>query len=86
MREQLRAGLVTEEAAASALRTTRYMVDQRYSHGGPLSDAAWRLRGAITSYDALYGALAETLSVPLLMTDKRLAGAPGLPREVEVVA
>jgi predicted nucleic acid-binding protein len=61
-------------------------VDQRYPHTGSLADAAWELRDNVTFYDALYVALAAALDVPLLTADARLARAPGLPCQVEVVA
>ena len=38
----------------------------------------WELRDNLTSYDASYVALAEALGCPLVTTDGRLTGAPGL--------
>jgi predicted nucleic acid-binding protein len=43
----------------------------------PLVERAWRLRGAITAYDAWYVALAEAIDAPLATLDHRLASAPG---------
>ena len=43
------------------------------------------LRDNSTFYDALYVALADVLSAPLLTADHRLAGAPGLPCAIELV-
>lgn len=37
----------------------------------------WALRGAVTSYDAWYVALAEAMGVPLATVDSRLSRAPG---------
>ena len=37
----------------------------------------WALRGDLTSYDAWYVALAETLNCPLLTLDRRLSRAAG---------
>jgi predicted nucleic acid-binding protein len=37
----------------------------------------WELRENLSAYDATYVAVAETLDVPLLTADARLAGAPG---------
>lgn len=45
----------------------------------------WELRGNVTPYDACYVALAEALDCPLLTGDARLARAPGLACEVELV-
>ena len=40
-----------------------------------LLEKAWALRGNITPYDAMYVALAQTLEVPLITADARLARA-----------
>ncbi len=39
---------------------------------------AWARRGHLTIADALYVVLAEHLGAPLVTTDERLAGSPGL--------
>jgi predicted nucleic acid-binding protein len=46
---------------------------------------AWELRTNLAAYDALYVALAERLSAPLLTADAHLAWAPGLRCSVEVL-
>lgn len=51
----------------------------------PLLRRAYELRANITSYDAVYVALAEALECVLLTTDARLARAPGLRCPVEVI-
>ncbi|MBD8057854.1 type II toxin-antitoxin system VapC family toxin [Cellulomonas sp. JH27-2] len=51
----------------------------------PLLGRAWELRANVSSYDAVYVALAEGLDCPLLTRDARLAGAPGLRTRIEVV-
>ncbi len=51
----------------------------------PLAERAWTLRHNLSFYDALYVALADRLDVPLLTGDARLARAPGLPCEIELV-
>ncbi len=43
----------------------------------PLGDRVWELRGAVTTYDAWYVALAESLDAPLVTLDGRLARASG---------
>ena len=45
----------------------------------------WELRDNVTPYDAAYVALAEALGVPLLTADARLANAPGIRCEVELL-
>lgn len=49
-----------------------------------LLDRIWQLRGPLTPYDAAYVVLSETLAVPLVTTDRRLARARG--HRAEVVA
>jgi predicted nucleic acid-binding protein len=85
LRRRVAAGVLRAELAEGALRALDTLVVERYPHG-PLAPAAWRLRHNITYYDALYVALAARLGVPLLTADKRLANAPGLPCEVEVIS
>lgn len=43
----------------------------------PVAERVWSLRGNLSSYDACYVALAESLDVPLATLDRRLAKAPG---------
>jgi predicted nucleic acid-binding protein len=43
-----------------------------------LIDRIWQLRHNLTSYDAAYVALAESLDIPLVTADARLAGSPGI--------
>ena len=47
---------------------------------------AWELRNNLTPYDAVYVALAEVLDATLVTTDARIARAPGLRAEVDVVS
>ena len=48
-------------------------------------DRAWELRANATVYDAIYVALAELLDAPLVTADRKLAKAPGIRCDVEVV-
>ena len=43
----------------------------------PFAARVWALRGNLTSYDAWYVALAETLDCPLVTLDRRLSRATG---------
>ena len=51
----------------------------------PLLPRVWELRHNLTVYDACYVALAEAIDQPLLTADRRLANAPGLRCEIEVL-
>jgi predicted nucleic acid-binding protein len=85
LRRRVAARRLERDVAAAALRAITDLVHERYPHG-PLAPVAWSLRHTLTYYDALYIALAARLHVPLLTADARLAGAPDLPCEVELVA
>lgn len=50
----------------------------------PFAERVWALRTNLTCYDAWYVALAETLAVPLLTLDRRIARASGTDCEVIV--
>ncbi|GAA5135724.1 type II toxin-antitoxin system VapC family toxin [Pseudonocardia adelaidensis] len=85
LRRRVAAGELPAELAEGALRALDTLVVDRYPHG-PLAPAAWRLRHNFSYYDALYVALAARLGATLLTGDNRLANAPGLPCEVEVIS
>ena len=52
----------------------------------PLLPRIWALRDNLTAYDAAYVALAEAIGAPLLTADRKLARAPGIDCEVELLA
>jgi predicted nucleic acid-binding protein len=56
----------------------------RYPHG-PLLPRIWELRDNLTAYDAAFVALAETLNVPLITRDRRIANAPGHDARIELI-
>ncbi len=58
---------------------------RRVSHRVLLA-RCWELRDNRTVYDASYVALAEQLEATLVTADTRLAGAPGLRCEIDLVA
>ncbi len=52
----------------------------------PLLARCWELRDNLTVYDASYVALAELLEAVLLTADERIARAPGIECEVELLS
>jgi predicted nucleic acid-binding protein len=76
---------VTPADAEVLLAAAPTLVDHRYEMTGGLALAAWTRRDNLTFYDALYVALAEALSVPLLTADNRLRRTPALRCVVEEV-
>jgi predicted nucleic acid-binding protein len=68
----------------AALRDLTDLPVDRTRHT-PLLPRCWELRQNVTVYDAAYVALAELFDVRLLTGDSRLARAPGLHCEVELV-
>lgn len=78
------AGELDERRARFALDDLGAMPIERAPHT-PLLERCWELRHNLTVYDAAYVALAELVRAPLLTGDERLAKAPGLPCEVEVL-
>jgi predicted nucleic acid-binding protein len=77
-------GLATP-IAAQALADLVALAITRYPHD-TLVHRMWQLRGNLTVYDACYVALAESLSVPLVTCDGRLASAPGNRATIELIA
>ena len=84
LRRTVRLGEISAKAARAALTDLMEMRLQRVSHH-LLAGRAWELRENVSFYDALYVALAEELQAPLLTLDARLAEAPGVRAEIEVV-
>ncbi len=84
LRGVVRAGELSPRAARGALDDLLEMRLQRVSHH-LLADRAWDLRQNVSFYDGLYVALAEQLEAPLLTLDARLAKAPGVRAEIELV-
>ena len=83
-RRQARAGRADERRCALALRDLRD-VPVRIAPHRPLLARAWELRASVTTYDALYVALAEALGCALLTADARLARSPGIRCACEVL-
>jgi len=84
VRRALRIGLIRPERAAQALADLASLPLRRVGHTSLLR-RAWELRDNLSAYDATYVALAEHLRAPLLTADVRLAGAPGVRCDVQLV-
>lgn len=65
-------GLIPDSLANSAQRDL-FRLDVQLYPFSPLADRVWSLRSNLTSYDAVYVALAESLDAPLATLDRRLA-------------
>lgn len=84
LRRQAGAGSLDKRRAGFALQDLVELPLTRYPHT-PFARRVWELRGNLTPYDAAYVALAETLGCPLVTADARLARAPGIRCDVEVL-
>jgi predicted nucleic acid-binding protein len=83
LRRYCASGDMTPERGYQALRDLTDFPITRYPHDLFLF-RIWELRHNVTAYDAVYIALAESLSVPLLTRDARLASAPGHHARIEL--
>jgi predicted nucleic acid-binding protein len=84
MRRRVISGHISEVSGKRALEQWSKIGVERYRAGG-LLERIWELRANLTAYDAAYAALAEALGCPLVTADGRLANAPGIRCEVQVV-
>jgi predicted nucleic acid-binding protein len=78
------AGDLDDRRASLALTDLDALRLERVPHR-PLLARCWELRENLTIYDAAYVALAELAEARLLTSDGRLADAPGIRCEVEVL-
>lgn len=85
LRRGARLGEIDAGAVQGALEDLLAMPLRRVRHR-ELVPRAWELRENVSFYDALYVSLAELLDQPLVTFDGRLARAPGIRVEVEVLA
>lgn len=85
LRRLVRTGEVSADRAAEAIADLASLDLHRHAHLD-LLPRAWKLRENITSYDAMYVALAEALDAPFLTCDAPLAKAPGHRATIELIA
>jgi len=85
LRRMVRLGHIEGSRALSAIARLAKTPIARHDHAR-LLHRCWELRENVTPYDAAYVALAEALGVPLLTADARLANAPGIRCEVELLS
>jgi predicted nucleic acid-binding protein len=85
LRRHVQRGDVAAADAEALLHLSGPLIDYRHQMTGALAGAAWARRQNASFYDALYAALADALTLPLLTADGRLAKAPGLGCVVEQV-
>ncbi len=85
LRRLVAAGDVTEMAAEAVLSALAVADIVRHPHT-PLLGPMWALRTTVSAYDAAYVALATVLGAPLVTTDRKLAGMPQLPCDIELVS
>jgi len=83
-RRLVAAGALDERRAQLALDDLDALRLVRAPHT-PLLARCWELRRNLTIYDAAYIALAELMAITLLTGDARLAAAPGVRCDVEVL-
>jgi predicted nucleic acid-binding protein len=84
LRRLVRHGHLSAARAERAVARLTMLPLHRHDHA-LLLRRCWDLRENVTPYDAAYVALAEALGVPLLTADARLASAPGIRCEVELL-
>lgn len=77
LRRESLARRLEPERAEEAITDLRDWPIERLRHR-LLLDGAWRLRGHVTAYDAMYVQAARLREAPLVTADGPLARAPGL--------
>ena len=76
-------GVTTAVAATVAVHTLTRLALTRHSCA-PFALRIWQLRANLSTYDACYVTLAESIAAPLVTCDARIARAPGHRARVEV--
>jgi predicted nucleic acid-binding protein len=70
-------GLISADYAAQAHLDLLELAVELWPYEA-LAARIWQLRANLTSYDAAYVALAETIDAPLVTLDRRIRRAPGI--------
>ena len=81
IRRHERAGIVSSDQAAQAHVDLLDLAIELWPYE-LVAPRAWELRHNLSSYDASYVALAESIGAVLVTLDERIGGAPGLRCEV----
>jgi predicted nucleic acid-binding protein len=76
------AGLISTDQSAQAHLDLVALPVELWPHE-TLAERIWELRANLTSYDAAYVALAETIDAPLVTLDQRMQRAPGIGCTIE---
>ena len=84
LRRITRSGDIDAGEAEAALDDLRALDLHRHSHEA-LLDRAWTLRESVSTYDAMYIALAEALEATLVTCDARLHRVKGVNARMELV-
>ena len=85
LRRKWLAGRLPDDDATLAIRAFRDLAITLHPVH-PFLERIWSLRRNVTAYDAGYVALAESLSLPLLTRDWRLAHSSGHAARIEYIA
>ena len=84
LRRMVRDKVLDADDAGTALNDLRELDLQRHSHE-PLLDRAWALRDNVSTYDAMYIALAEALDATVITCDARLQRVKGVSARLQLV-
>ncbi len=84
VRRHLSAGRLTKKQASAAVEDLLDIPMSVFATA-PLLRRVWELRDNLTAYDASYVALAEAIDRPLVTADHRLANAPGVRCQIELL-
>jgi predicted nucleic acid-binding protein len=85
LRRMVRSAVMSDPQALAVLNELAVIPLARASHL-PFATRVWELRNNLSAYDASYVALAEALDASLLTADARLASAPAIRCDIELIA